>query len=100
MDFPRFPRLNFPMGRQLMTRGVAILAAEDPGAYLECLTCLHRHANGDWGDLDDADHAANELALRDGSRLFSDYTLTNGLRIWIITEADRSATMILFPHEY
>jgi hypothetical protein len=38
--------------------------------------------------------------LIDGSRLFSAYHLTNGTKVWIITEADRSATTVLLPDEY
>jgi len=36
----------------------------------------------------------------DGSRLFSVYHDRAGVRFWIITEADRSATTILLPSEY
>jgi len=28
------------------------------------------------------------------------YLLKNGVRIWIITEADRSSTCVLLPEEY
>jgi hypothetical protein len=35
-----------------------------------------------------------------GRLLLSAYTLSNGTRIWIITEADRSATTLLLPSEY
>ena len=66
---------------------------------------LRRHANGDWGDLDDEDKALNDEALIDGSRIMSAYELNNGSKIWIITEAededgDRAATTILLPEEY
>jgi hypothetical protein len=42
----------------------------------------------------------NLQAVRDGTRIFSAYELRDGIRIWIITEADRSATTILLPVEY
>jgi len=35
-----------------------------------------------------------------GWRILSSYTLSDGTKIWIITEADRSATMVLLPEEY
>ena len=35
-----------------------------------------------------------------GERLLSAYTRGVGPRVWIITEADRSATTILLPSEY
>ncbi len=61
---------------------------------------LKRHVTGDWGDLDPADRAENELSLRAGFRLLSAYALPDGTRIWLITEADRSATTLLLPDEY
>lgn len=65
---------------------------------------IRRHAAGDWGDLDADDKAANDAALLDGSRVLSAYALTldnmKPLKVWIITEADRSATLLLLPSEY
>ena len=61
---------------------------------------LARHMSGDWGDMSDADRQANEQALKDGSRLFSAYQVREDTRIWIITEADRSATTVLLPEDY
>jgi hypothetical protein len=61
---------------------------------------LERHLSGDWGDLCHEDRAENELSLKEGFRLLSCYTLTSSERIWLITEADRSATTFLLPSEY
>ncbi len=61
---------------------------------------LRRHMKGDWGDLDKEDKQENELSLKEGYRLFSAYEATCLPKIWIITEADRSATTVLFPSEY
>ena len=59
------------------------------------------HGRGDWGDLEVDDKNANNAALIDGGRLFSAYNLPNGGgRVWLITEADRSATTFLMPEEY
>ena len=55
---------------------------------------------GDWGDLNAADRAANDRALQSGERIISAYRLGNDQKIWIITEADRSATTIVLPAEY
>jgi hypothetical protein len=63
---------------------------------------LKRHCIGDWGELDVEDKRRNDLALENGERLFSAY-IKKGPKIWkvwIITEADRSVTTILFPDEY
>ena len=78
-----------------------------PGA-LDALTCvgeepwgyLARHATGDWGNLDDDDRRMNDLALRHGERILSAFDLTDGTRIYVITEADRSVTTLLLPEEY
>jgi len=42
----------------------------------------------------------DEFSLVNGFRLLSRYTLSDGTVIYIITEADRSATTILLPSEY
>ncbi|HEV2294574.1 MAG TPA: hypothetical protein VGR35_12025 [Tepidisphaeraceae bacterium] len=83
------------LGRLLVTPGVLEAAGdEDLRPYLA------RHARGDWGIVDEEDKRANERALREGTRLFSAYLLRNGTKVWIITEADRSATTVLLPDEY
>jgi hypothetical protein len=60
---------------------------------------IARHATGDWGDLCAFDRRQNEIALRDGYRVFSSYDVS-AERVWVITEADRSVTTILLPEEY
>lgn len=61
---------------------------------------LTRHAQGDWGDLDDEDRRLNDEAVNAGDRILSAYTLKTGVRVWIITEADRSSTCLLLPGDY
>jgi hypothetical protein len=61
---------------------------------------LARHVTGDWGDLNADDCRENEQSIHDGCRLLSAYLLSDGTKIWIITEADRSSTTILLPEEY
>lgn len=85
---------RFPRGRLLMSRGVADGVPMD-----EVIDCIRRHCEGDWGDVCDDDKAANERALVHGDRLLSAYVTSRG-RIYVITEADRSATTALFTHEY
>lgn len=70
------------------------VGSEDLGIYLA------RHANGDWGDIDEYDSQENQFALVHGLRVLSAYRLLSGEKIWIITEADRSSTTILLPSEY
>jgi len=62
---------------------------------------IERHQAGDWGEVPDEDRAENELSINQGFRLLSTYTLPRtGETVWIITEADRSATTLLLPSEY
>lgn len=88
-------RVSFPLGRVLITTG-----AEEKLHPAEVIAALRRHARGDWGELDPDDHAENQLALREGLRLFSVYRDRYETRFYIITEADRSVTTILLPDEY
>ena len=60
---------------------------------------LRRHFSGDWGKVCDEDKAANDAAVTDGTRILSAYEVGDET-VWIITEADRSATTILLPMEY
>jgi|SRR5699024_6359795 len=75
-------------------------------------TSIKRHFSGDFGDLCEEDKEANEEALREGYRIMSVYNIPEVLKakikdnyhnkdkLWIITEADRTATTILYPSEY
>ena len=51
-------------------------------------------------ELSDDDIRENELSLTEGFRLLSNYQTGKGQQLWIITEADRSATTVLLPSEY
>jgi hypothetical protein len=61
---------------------------------------LARHAIGDWGELEPNDVAENQYSVAHGFRLLSCYQTNAGEKLWIITEADRSATTLLLPEEY
>jgi hypothetical protein len=61
---------------------------------------LERHQAGDWGDVDEHDRQENELSLKSDFRLLSVYHAANGIKFWIITEADRSATTVLLPEDF
>ena len=93
--------MRFELGEIVATPRALELLAE---GGIDPLRLLQRHANGDWGDLDDEDKASNEESLTSGARLFSAYELSNG-KVWIITEAtndqgSRASTCILTPDEY
>lgn len=66
---------------------------------------LSQHLAGDWGVLDAEDKAANDEAVKDGSRILSAYILKTNVKVWLITEAtdengNRAATTALLPEEY
>ena len=67
---------------------------------LDITAALQRHQAGDWGDVDEHDRQANDLALTEGTRLFSVYHSAKQLKFWVITEADRSVTTVLMPEDY
>jgi hypothetical protein len=89
---------KFPLGQLVATPGAAEAFARNKQEPTEF---LRRHWRGDWGDLEDPeDIEENEFSLVRGYRLLSRYILRDGTVVWIITEADRSATTILLPEEY
>ena len=88
---------RFPVGRIVATPG-ALAALEETGE--SPASFLKRHVTGDWGEVEEHDTRENELSVGRGFRLLSAYTLSVGTKIWIITEADRSATTLLLPSEY
>ncbi len=87
---------RFPLGQLMITPGA--LAALKQSKQTP-LPFLYRHVSGDWGDLDAEDQEANDFAVVQGRRILSAYTLNTGVKIWCITEADRSVTTILLPEE-
>jgi len=90
-------RPRFQMGRSVITPGAQSMLEQ---AGISPTMLLERHLRGDWGELDIADIASNELALLIHRRLLSSYLIPGGGRIWVITEADRSLTTILLPSDY
>jgi hypothetical protein len=89
--------IRFSLGHVVATPGAlsAFQKAEQlPAEFLD------RHVNGDWGDVPEEDQHENEVAVEQGFRILSAYTTSAGDRIWVLTEADRSATIILLPEEY
>jgi hypothetical protein len=88
---------RFTLGYVVATPGAleALEAVSSSG-----IDYLLRHHSGDWGELCRADAALNNTAIADGSRILSAYTLPNGVKIWIITDAGHEVTTFLLPEEY
>lgn len=90
---------KFELGKIFITKEVAEMIKNDPLQAIFIQNSLYRHASGDWGILTEEDKEENENALKNEERIISSYQ-SNQKKIWIITEADRSITTILFPEEY
>jgi hypothetical protein len=88
---------KFLLGQLVATPGALAVLQEANQAPMEFLS---RHQSGDWGNLPEEDKKENEFSVTRALRILSAYTLKTGVKIWVITEADRSATTILLPSEY
>ena len=103
MVAPVSPVPKFKLGRTVATPG-ALDALERAGQ--DAAEFLDRHARGDWGEVGEADWKVNDAAVAHEhdpdrqARLLSAYRTGLGERLWVITEADRSATTLLLPDEY
>ena len=89
---------RFALGQTYITPGAeeALMIAGQTA-----IEFLRRHMSCDWGsELSDEDVQENEVSLKEGFRLLSAYRTGKGQKLWIITEADRSATTVLLPSEY
>ena len=97
----------FRLGQTVATPAALDLLKSTGGGLPE----LARHHRGDWGDTgrdadpgEMSDWELNDLALLDGSRIFSVYQIGTE-KIWIITDAAdeagrRASTCIMTPEDY
>lgn len=93
---------KFDPGQVVATQGAMGAlerAGDDPATFLT------RHVNGDWGDVDDHDRRVNDDAMTTGARLLSVYHLSDGTKVWVISDPEvapgiRYATTVLLPDEY
>ena len=91
----------FELGMLVATTRIADRIREDKEFNHFVFDSLERYKNCDWGDLDEEGKMMNDEALKCGDRLLAAYkNAEKDLKIWIITEADRKTTTILFPEEY
>ena len=83
---------RFSLGQVVATPG-ALEVLEDAGQLPD--EFLRKHVAGDWGEVDDHDRRENEFAVDKGFRILSAYQTNKGVKLWVITEADRSSTLSL-----
>lgn len=86
----------FQLGQLIITPAALDLLAR---MAVNAAELIQRHQRGEWGCISAEDAVENENAIVDGLRILSSYQLGDEC-IWIITEADRSATTLLLPEEY
>ena len=91
---------HFNLGELVQTSGIYARACEDEKFFDYVQKCFGRFMDCDWGEMCEEDKEMNDLALKDGGRIFASYEKEGMPKIWIITEWDRSVTTILFPSEY
>jgi hypothetical protein len=87
----------FPLGHLFITPGAAGALEEAGQSPREF---VGRHARLEQGALSDEDHRENLFSVDKPLRIFSAFRTERGVKVWVITEADRSATTILLPDEY
>ena len=91
--------MKFPLGKLVWTRYINDCVADNAQFAKFVTDSLARHGMGDWGEISESDKRENNFSLDKHLRLFSVYKKDKFV-IWVITEADRSTTTILFPAEY
>jgi hypothetical protein len=98
----------FELGKILVTEKAATLIS---ARRIRVEVLLVRHVTGDWGDVTAAMGIANGQALHSGGELISNYFVTTESeanpadidrsreQLWVVTEADRSATTFMTPDD-
>lgn len=83
--------------------GEVLLSPLMESCGVDPLPLLRRHLAGDWSDQDEHDRESNENAILNGEAILSLYEAMdsegNLLEIAIMTEADRSFTLIYLHGE-
>lgn len=91
----------FPPGRLVITTDLENkILANGEVPKVVTLSSLRRHLSGDCGDCSDHDKMAYKYAINNGHQILSVYHTKKGLKFWVITEWDRSATTLLLPENY
>lgn len=100
------PRYRVHLGRTVATSNAVAVVDEE-----QICAVIHRHATGDWGDLDPEDWAMNDAVMEDpehDGRLLSSYKNTpfrdgSTGKLWVITDAPQTTeaiTTVLLPEDY
>lgn len=94
---------KFKLGRLVATAAVVEMMQRDHVFAAFVSRSIRRYQECDWGDSCKEDKESNDYAVENGERILASYEqngVKSHMKIWIITEWDRSVTTILFPEEY
>lgn len=87
----------FSLGRRVATRNALAILSE-AGMVPDSL--FERHAAGDWGVIETKSWYLNRLAVDSGyGCVASAYSVLGDIRVIILTQPDRSNTLMALPDE-
>jgi hypothetical protein len=87
----------FSLGRRVATRNALAVLGE---AEMEPEGLFERHAEGDWGVIESKSWYLNRMAVDSGyGCVASVYALLGDVRVVILTQADRSNTLMALSDE-
>lgn len=91
---------NFELGRLMMTKTISNTMDSSQKFAKEITKIISRYIFADWGDMCQEDKELNDKSVNTGvDRILAAYKTSKG-KVYVITEADRSYTTILFAEEY
>lgn len=89
------------IGRVVLSPKVQERVRTDNAFAAFAFSSLDQHAAEDWGEISEHDKLVSDDALRYGGMILSSYIFpVDRTKIWIVTDAERFITTILFPDEY
>jgi hypothetical protein len=87
----------FPLGRRVVSRNALAVLGE---ARVKPSRLFDRHAAGDWGVIEDKSWHLNRMAIDAGyGCVASAYEVLGDVRVVILTQPDRSNTVMALPDE-
>ena len=92
--------MTIKLGQTVITAGVNALIDNGTLPAAKVHDLFTRQENCDWGECAAEDRELNDEGARTGEDRCMGVHTVNGIKLWIITEQDRSATTVLLPEEY
>lgn len=86
----------FALGTLKLSEKVHWLASK---SLIDPLPYVQRHVRGDWGEINEAERQANNLALEQGAPMTSRFQITPQLFLIIATSDDQLTTVAQLPEE-